>query len=72
MPWEFLLTLVAVLLADVILAIAIWFLVNIFWNNLVQKKLQVRSDKAWAYLLLSVVLLINAVVIVLQRQALYH
>ncbi len=66
MPWEFLcLTLVAVLTVDVVLATMIWFLVNIFWNTTVQKKLQIRSDKAWAYLLLSVVLLINAVTIVL-------
>ncbi len=65
MFWEFLSTLVAVLMADVILAAVVWFLVNIFWNTTVQKKLQVRSEKAWACLLASVVLLINAVTIVL-------
>ncbi len=63
--WIFLLALVVVFLADVVLAFVTWLLVDKLWNNIVRKELQVESDKAWACLLVSVVLVINAVTIVL-------
>ncbi len=65
MFWEFLLPLVVVLVVDAILAAVTWFLVSYFWNNIVRKELQVGSNKGWACLLVSVILLSNAATIIL-------
>jgi len=58
-----------ILVLDLLLVIATWCLTTIIWNNVVRDGLRVESYRAWAYLLMIIVIIANAVIIayLLQR-----
>jgi len=53
----------AMLILDAFLMAATWLFIVLIWNNVVREGLKVRSNLAWAYLVFTIALIANAVII---------
>jgi len=53
----------AMLILDAFLMAATWLFIVLIWNNVIREGLKVRSNLAWAYLVFTIALIANAVII---------